>query len=138
MLEVLELLLTDVGLYGVASYSAVQRRREIGVYLALGASPLQVMHRILREASRCAVAGLAAGLPVCVHRVAGLRRPGGSRLAQGPDAFVARGVRRRALSEFVDTRHRHRRGRHLLAIAVSLGRQIELRIHDHVPGDFHA
>ena len=62
----LALLLTAVGLYSVASYSVVQRRREIGVYLALGASPFQVMRRILREAARCVLAGIAVGLPVCL------------------------------------------------------------------------
>jgi len=62
----LALLLTAIGLYSVASYSVVQRRREIGVLLALGASPSQVIHRILSEAWRCVVLGVAAGLPVCL------------------------------------------------------------------------
>ena len=62
----LALLLTAIGLYSVASYSVVQRKREIGVLLALGASPARVIHRILSEAGRCVVVGLAAGLPVCL------------------------------------------------------------------------
>jgi ABC-type antimicrobial peptide transport system permease subunit len=62
----LALVLTAIGLYSVASYSVVQRKREIGVLLALGASPRQVIHRILSEASGCVVAGVAAGLPVCL------------------------------------------------------------------------
>lgn len=62
----LALLLTAVGLYSVASYSVVQRRREIGVLLALGASPSQVIRRILCEAWRSVVLGAAAGLPVCL------------------------------------------------------------------------
>jgi ABC-type antimicrobial peptide transport system permease subunit len=44
----------------------VQRRREIGVLLALGASPSQVIRRILSEAWRSVVLGAAAGLPVCL------------------------------------------------------------------------
>jgi predicted permease len=62
----LALLLTAIGLYSVASYSVVQRRREIGVLLALGAAPSQVIHRILSEAWRCVLLGVAAGLPVCL------------------------------------------------------------------------
>ncbi len=62
----LALLLTAIGLYSVASYSVVQRKREIGVLLALGASPSQVIHRILSEAWRCVVLGVAAGLPICL------------------------------------------------------------------------
>jgi predicted permease len=62
----LALLLTAIGLYSVASYSVAQRKREIGVLVALGASPSQVIHRILSEAWRCVVLGVAAGLPVCL------------------------------------------------------------------------
>lgn len=62
----LALLLTAIGLYSVASYSVVQRRREIGVLLALGASPSRVIRRILSEAWRCVLLGMAAGLPVCL------------------------------------------------------------------------
>lgn len=62
----LALLLTAIGLYSLSSYSVVQRRREIGVLLALGASPSQVIRRILSEAWRSVAFGAAAGLPVCV------------------------------------------------------------------------
>jgi predicted permease len=62
----LALLLTAIGLYSVTSYSVVQRRREIGVLLALGATPSQLIRRILSEAWRCVVLGVAAGLPVCL------------------------------------------------------------------------
>ena len=62
----LALLLTAIGLYSVASYSVTQRRREIGVLLALGASPSHVIRRILSDAWRCVLLGVAAGLPVCL------------------------------------------------------------------------
>ena len=62
----LALLLTAIGLYSVASYSVVQRRREIGVHLALGATQGQVMRRILGEAGRCVAGGLLVGLPFCL------------------------------------------------------------------------
>jgi ABC-type antimicrobial peptide transport system permease subunit len=62
----LALVLTAVGLYSVTSYSVVHRRREIGVHLALGASAARVMRRILGEAGRYVITGLALGLPVCL------------------------------------------------------------------------
>ncbi len=65
-LGILALALTAVGLYSVTGYSVAHRRREIGVHLALGASPAQVMRRILGEAWRCVVIGLAVGLPACL------------------------------------------------------------------------
>lgn len=65
-LGALALLLTAAGIYSVASYSVVQRRREIGVLSALGASPARVVHRILSEAWRCVALGVAAGMPVCL------------------------------------------------------------------------
>jgi ABC-type antimicrobial peptide transport system permease subunit len=55
-----------VGLYSVTSYSVVHRRREIGVRLALGASPARVVRGILGEAGRYVITGLALGLPVCL------------------------------------------------------------------------
>lgn len=65
-LGAIALLLTAVGLYGVASYTVVQRRREIGVHMALGATPAQVMRRMLAEATWCVAGGVAVGLPVCL------------------------------------------------------------------------
>ena len=58
--------LTAVGLYSVTSYSVVQRRKEIGVFMALGASPGHVVRRILGEAGRCVLIGIAIGLPLCL------------------------------------------------------------------------
>ena len=58
----LALALASVGIYGVVAYSVVQRTNEIGIRLALGAKPSQVKGMILRESSRVAVAGVAAGL----------------------------------------------------------------------------
>jgi len=66
VLGLLALLLTAIGLYGVVSYSVVQRRREIGIHLALGAAPGQVAVRILGEAWCCVCGGILAGLPVCL------------------------------------------------------------------------
>jgi predicted permease len=58
------LLLSVVGLYGVVSYSVSQRRREIGVRMALGAQRSTVYGMVMRQAGWLTVAGVGAGL-VC-------------------------------------------------------------------------
>jgi putative ABC transport system permease protein len=56
------LALTAVGLYGVMAYSVVQRTRELGIRLALGASRQRVLGVELRRALAVVGAGVAAGL----------------------------------------------------------------------------
>jgi predicted permease len=55
------LLLTVIGTYGVVSYAVAQRRREIGVRVALGARPAQIRRHFLRLALRLAVGGTLLG-----------------------------------------------------------------------------
>jgi putative ABC transport system permease protein len=54
--------LASLGLYGVISYSAKQRTREIGVRVAFGATERDVMRLILRQGLVVALAGIALGL----------------------------------------------------------------------------
>jgi macrolide transport system ATP-binding/permease protein len=67
------LLLGTVGLYGVIAYSATQRRREIGVRVALGAQRSSVYRLVMQEAVRLSVAGIAGGLVCSVVATMSLR-----------------------------------------------------------------
>jgi putative ABC transport system permease protein len=54
--------LSAVGIYGVIAYLVGQRAREIGIRLALGASPRTVIAMIVREGAAMTAAGIAIGL----------------------------------------------------------------------------
>jgi putative ABC transport system permease protein len=56
------MLLCAVGIYGVVSYSVGQRVREMGVRLALGAQPRDVLFMVLRQSSLTVSIGLGIGL----------------------------------------------------------------------------
>jgi predicted permease len=62
----LALALTCIGLYGVVAFAVVQRTREIGVRMALGARPASVLGSILTQTIRRVVLGIAIGIPVCI------------------------------------------------------------------------
>ncbi len=53
--------LAAVGVYGVLAFIVAQRTREIGVRLAMGAAPQDVVRLIVREGAVLALAGLIAG-----------------------------------------------------------------------------
>jgi len=58
---VLALILASVGLYGLMSHAVLRRTGEIGVRMALGARPAQVLRMILRESLTLVGAGLLVG-----------------------------------------------------------------------------
>jgi ABC-type antimicrobial peptide transport system permease subunit len=59
---VIAILLSAVGLYGVMSYSVAQRRLELGIRIALGASSRAVLGHILQSAFVMIIIGLAFGM----------------------------------------------------------------------------
>lgn len=60
----LGLILAAIGVYGVAAYAAAQRRREIGVRLAVGANRNQIVRLLVRQALWPVIGGTLAGFVV--------------------------------------------------------------------------
>ena len=64
------LLIAGVGLFGVLAYGVAQRRREIAIRAALGATPAALVALVLRQGLAMTVAGLAIGLSAAYVAVA--------------------------------------------------------------------
>ena len=58
----LALLLATIGIYGVMAFSTAQRTRELGIRLALGAEPRDVLRLILRDGARLSAVGVGLGV----------------------------------------------------------------------------
>jgi putative ABC transport system permease protein len=63
------LLLASIGLYGVLLYAIHQQTREIGIRVALGATPGNVLTMVARQSFRLVAAGVAIGLALAVFAV---------------------------------------------------------------------
>ncbi|HEX4229182.1 MAG TPA: ABC transporter permease [Bryobacteraceae bacterium] len=63
---IVALLLACIGIYGVVAYSVARRRNEIGVRIALGARPADVLGGVLHETFSLVFAGLGLGLPLAL------------------------------------------------------------------------
>jgi len=89
----LALLLASIGIYGVVSYSVMQRTPEIGIRMALGANKGHVFRLIVNQAISMAGAGLGIGIIAAIALVRIL--PGFSHLLYGVsqnDPFTLLGV----------------------------------------------
>jgi ABC-type antimicrobial peptide transport system permease subunit len=56
------LLIAAVGVYGVVSYTVAERKRELGIRLALGARPRDILQLVIGNGARLAVIGIVIGL----------------------------------------------------------------------------
>jgi ABC-type antimicrobial peptide transport system permease subunit len=65
-------LLAAVGIYGVIGFLVVERTREIGVRLALGATPQSILKMVMSSVARCTIGGAMLGLLgawFCTHTI---------------------------------------------------------------------
>ena len=62
----LSLVLAVIGIYGVMSYSVSQRTRELGLRMALGADPGDVLKLVVRQGAILAAAGIVVGFALAV------------------------------------------------------------------------
>jgi putative ABC transport system permease protein len=63
------LFLSAVGLYGVLAYSVVQRRREIGIRIAVGAQSKNILWLVIRQGLKVVAIGLIGGIPAALVSV---------------------------------------------------------------------
>jgi predicted permease len=66
-------LLAVVGLYGVMSYSVTSRYRELGIRIAIGATPEGVLAMVLREAAYLGIGGAMCGIPIVLATTSYIR-----------------------------------------------------------------
>jgi predicted permease len=83
------LLLASVGLYGVVSFSVSQRTQEVGVRMALGALPHDVLRLVLAGSARMLAIGVLFGVPAAIGLAQVLRGSLYGISATDPMTFIA-------------------------------------------------
>jgi putative ABC transport system permease protein len=73
LLSGIALVLSVSGLYGVVSYGASQRTREIGIRMALGATAAAIVRLVMRQSARLVAVGVSIGFIVSLAALATLR-----------------------------------------------------------------
>ncbi len=85
----LAFVLTAIGLYGVISYSVVQRTREMGIRIALGAQRGSISRMVLRQGAYLTLIGVAVGLLASFFAVHFIRHLLYGIAATDPATFIA-------------------------------------------------
>jgi putative ABC transport system permease protein len=91
LLGTLALVMTAVGVYGLFAFAVAQRRREMAIRLAVGATPGGIVRLIARDGARIVGLGLAMGLPVAfvAAQLLGSLMPAVAATGQGPFLYGA-------------------------------------------------
>jgi predicted permease len=85
---IMALLLGMIGIYGVISYTVSQRKREIGIRLALGAQGGDVVQMVLRQGAKMALSGVAFGIGAALGLTPLMRSLLFGVTAQDPQTFA--------------------------------------------------
>ncbi|HTM25659.1 MAG TPA: ABC transporter permease [Vicinamibacterales bacterium] len=88
-LGLIGLVLTVLGVYGVIAYRTTRRTKEIGIRVALGADPRDVLRLIFREGASVAAAGIALGIPATLGATRAIRSLLFGVSAWDPGAYAA-------------------------------------------------
>jgi predicted permease len=92
MVGLISLLLAAIGLYSVMSYAVSQRTQEMGIRMALGAQPGDVLGMVLREGARLTAPGLLLGSVIAFAAARVIQGMLVNVSAADPLTFVATGV----------------------------------------------
>jgi predicted permease len=89
VMGVLALILAAVGLYGVIAYAVSQRRQEMGIRLALGAAPGDLLRMVVGQGMRLTLVGVAIGLALALGLTGFMRSLLPGITPRDPITFVA-------------------------------------------------